>query len=278
MGIGSLLSGMAAPFIGGGTALASGALGAWNQREMMEDQLHQQQQFAQMGIRWRVADAEAAGLHPLYALNAPLIQPSPIGIGGNPLGEGLANMGQEVSRAIRAQETPDQRMEKDLRLQLLKSQIGESDARAGYYDSMAMRNFVNDRSSPAMPPAVPMANQFDAVRQGLVTVKPDEVVSARADDRSVGAGVHPGHREYQISRHGLKIRLPYSEEGPSESLENIPWYMWPAVIQHNRSYYGPDWGTRFLREYMMDKPPVYRSMREARDREEQFYSGGGGFP
>lgn len=41
----------------------------------------QQKQFAKKGIRWKVADARAAGIHPLYALNAPTLTPNPIVVG-----------------------------------------------------------------------------------------------------------------------------------------------------------------------------------------------------
>lgn len=61
-----------------------------------------QEQFAQMGIRWKVADAQAAGVHPLYALGAPTIsyQPQSVGGGGYSSGTDLSALGQDIGRAI----------------------------------------------------------------------------------------------------------------------------------------------------------------------------------
>lgn len=42
----------------------------------------QQKEFATHGIRWKVADAKAAGIHPLAAMGANTHSPSPIHIGG----------------------------------------------------------------------------------------------------------------------------------------------------------------------------------------------------
>lgn len=48
-------------------------------------QLHEQERFAQNGIQWRVNDAVAAGLHPLFALGSPgaSFSPMPIQVGSN---------------------------------------------------------------------------------------------------------------------------------------------------------------------------------------------------
>lgn len=50
-------------FLGGG-------LNAWSTNEANKDNIKYQKQFAQRGIRWRVKDAKAAGVHPLFALGA----------------------------------------------------------------------------------------------------------------------------------------------------------------------------------------------------------------
>lgn len=68
-----------------------------------------QREFAQHGIRWRVEDAKAAGIHPLYALGAQTHSFSPVQVGSeNPAGA-FADMGQDISRAIDATRTADER-------------------------------------------------------------------------------------------------------------------------------------------------------------------------
>ncbi|UDN67822.1 DNA pilot protein [robinz microvirus RP_139] len=85
-----------------------------------------QREFAQNGVQWRVADAQASGIHPLAALGAQLQSSSPIQISGNVpsgsvptghapsanpvpystgspftgMGAAYANMGQDISRAV----------------------------------------------------------------------------------------------------------------------------------------------------------------------------------
>lgn len=74
-------------------------------RELQED-------FAQKGIRWRVNDAQKAGIHPLYAMGAsiPGYNPSPISLSsGTSLGPGLASAGQDIGRAVTATMTKGER-------------------------------------------------------------------------------------------------------------------------------------------------------------------------
>lgn len=57
-------------------------------------------------------DAVEAGIHPLYALGAPTTSFSPISIGSvgaSGMGQAVANMGQDLSRAIDATRKPDEK-------------------------------------------------------------------------------------------------------------------------------------------------------------------------
>lgn len=77
-------------------------------------QLKLQEDLAQYGIRWRVEDAKAAGIHPLAALGANLISPSPIGINFAPdysMADAVGNMGQNIGRAIDATRTAPERQQ-----------------------------------------------------------------------------------------------------------------------------------------------------------------------
>lgn len=73
-----------------------------------------QKEFAQKGIRWKVDDARAAGIHPLYALGATTHSYSPVSVGTTPdtsLGSAVASAGQDISRAMNATRTAPERME-----------------------------------------------------------------------------------------------------------------------------------------------------------------------
>jgi len=81
-----------------------------------------QREFAKNGIRWKVEDAKAAGIHPLVGLGATTTSFSPSYVGshsqpGSHLADGLSDMGQNIGRAIHATQTQDQRTMSNLQLQ-----------------------------------------------------------------------------------------------------------------------------------------------------------------
>jgi len=68
-----------------------------------QKQYEQQKEFAQSGIQWKVKDAEAAGIHPLYAMGANTISYAPQSVGSNPSDFSfLKDTGQNIGRAIDA--------------------------------------------------------------------------------------------------------------------------------------------------------------------------------
>jgi len=92
-----------------------------------------QQEFAQQGLRWKVEDAKAAGLHPLAALGTPTTPFQPA-YGG--MASDFASMGQDTSRAINATRTGKERTDAkllaisiergELENELLRSQIAKT--------------------------------------------------------------------------------------------------------------------------------------------------------
>lgn len=94
--------------ISAGANIVGGFLGKQSAEKNAERNIKLQKDFAQQGIRWKVADAKAAGIHPLAALGAQTTSFSPISV-GNPLGEGLASAGQDISRAVNATRTAPER-------------------------------------------------------------------------------------------------------------------------------------------------------------------------
>lgn len=111
-------------------------------RENAERNIAYQKEFAQSGIQWKVKDAEAAGIHPLYALGANTTAFSPVSVGYtspmSALGDMAKDMGQDLSRAVNATRTGEQRDDAfqktaatltlknmDLKNELLASQIAK---------------------------------------------------------------------------------------------------------------------------------------------------------
>lgn len=225
-----------------------------------------QREFAQHGIRWRVEDAKEAGVHPLYALGSGVTPYTPQALVGSGLGEGLASMGQNVGRAIAAQQTGAEREEQALKLKLLAAQIDESDARAQMYRSQALRPQAGAnalptpgvgyqveaseggaQSTPYKAVADPVAYQLPAPYEAgypgkFDTFKPKypEIESANPNAPWSSAGpARPGLQPFRLTRY-LELLLPMNDEGWTEGLESLPYSMYPMVYQANVDRYGKD--------------------------------------
>lgn len=129
-----------------------------------------QREFAQNSIRWRVADARAAGIHPIYALGAPTISASPSYVGAtadNSMGAALANAGQDIGRAINATRTTPERVLalKEAQLRLESLSLDNEVKRASLASSLQR---LAQNSNPPMPAigdkepfSVPQASKVD---------------------------------------------------------------------------------------------------------------------
>lgn len=116
---------MLGALIGAGASLLGGMLNrdsardaaaenARVQAEQAEKNRQMQIQFAKEGVRWKVDDARAAGIHPLYALGANTVSYSPVTVGQSSvadtsLGSAVASAGQDISRAMNATRTAGER-------------------------------------------------------------------------------------------------------------------------------------------------------------------------
>lgn len=94
--------------------------------EEAEKNRQMQIEFAKNGVRWRVEDATAAGLHPLAALGASGASYSGGSTSYLPESRGgsyraLSRMGQDASRAMMAMATPEEKEIKRLQLDRLKT-------------------------------------------------------------------------------------------------------------------------------------------------------------
>lgn len=120
---------MVLPLIGGVVSAIGGLLGANSAKKAQEKanaaniaaqeaanqkNYEAQKEFAQQGLRWKVEDAKAAGVHPLYALGAPS-QSFSASFGAPQIGadtssaNAMASAGQDIGRAIAATSTPSER-------------------------------------------------------------------------------------------------------------------------------------------------------------------------
>lgn len=77
--------------------VAGSLIGGLFGKSEADQQMKEQRKYAQNAIRWRAADARAAGIHPLAALGASSPNYTPVNSGlGSAIGDGLANLGNAV--------------------------------------------------------------------------------------------------------------------------------------------------------------------------------------
>lgn len=96
---------MLGELVGGLISGAAKLFGGRAEQKAQAKQAHQnylnEKEFAQSGIQWKVADAKAAGIHPLAALGASTTSFSPVSVGSS-LSESIGGAGQDIGRAIAA--------------------------------------------------------------------------------------------------------------------------------------------------------------------------------
>lgn len=144
-------------------AIGGALLGGMFQKDANEENRASQEAFAQHGIRWKVADAKAAGLHPLFALGGagaaftPSAQPLMTAAEG-------ASMGQNIGRAIagddlaKAQLTLAQAQTKKTEMETLAlaSDIKLQEQRAQASSQVA-------QSFPVVMPGAPQGNNLGEI-------------------------------------------------------------------------------------------------------------------
>lgn len=171
---------MIGPLISAGANLIGGFLSRDAQKDanaanaaMAAQNIKLQKQFAQEGIRWKVEDARKAGIHPIYALGAQTHSYSPVSVGAVPesgLAAGLANAGQDLSRAFNATRTAPERIEarQATQLQLEGMAIDNDIKRATLASAVQRLNQATNPPIPAVGPfVVPEANKAEE-RQPLM--------------------------------------------------------------------------------------------------------------
>lgn len=188
--------------IGGAIGGALGLIGA-GQSQASAERLNQlnyehQKEFAQNGIRWKVADAKAAGLHPLAALGASTASYSPSAvIGDSPDYSFLKDMGQGIDRAMDAKATQRERAEREqkenalfneeLKGKQLQNQETETRIQSMKWDMTmelarnAAQSARTQQQVPAMPSLAPdgslMPGQGNATSFSGIETKPAEIVT-----------------------------------------------------------------------------------------------------
>jgi len=166
-------------------ALVEGAFGliaADQAKSEAERNRSAQREALQSGIQWRVADAKAAGVHPLFALGASPASYSPV---HSSAPEVFAKSGQSFGRALSAAMSDDQKEAKELALDAQRAQIQKDRSQAGYYDSLSFRALQEDQ--PARPSTLGMTVPSFLDRTGDVWTDTSSPVGTSIRERSAKA-------------------------------------------------------------------------------------------
>lgn len=253
--------------ISGGAQLLGGLFGSKKSGQIADMNVALQREMAQKGIQWRVADAQAAGVHPLYAMGAQLPSFSPITIDpGAPLQAGIAGAGEALGRGFadwQAQKNfnwQQGREEKRLSWESVLqghnvnmaslaedqalSKLKTDEVERGYYAALTAKTLLEahankERSALGDSPVSP-TDAWERV--------PSEVMSGRGE--MTAGPPDKGWKSFNIGD-GMVMDLPSSQNaGMAEALEGmegiVPSIM---VVAHNVKKYGPSWASRALRNF-----------------------------
>lgn len=220
-----------------------------------------QREFAQHGVRWRVEDAKAAGLHPLYALNSGGASYTPTAVMGagedtSGAGRALSEMGQNLSRAMMAQQTQEQREIHIATLKRLEAETGKDEAMGAYYRNLAAGAVAAGRASPGMAGGEPVVSVGSSEFVGppdlrpfynQLQAKPIELPSPRSDDSSITTGIRPGWMEIDLGA-GLRAVVPEASS-VGEAMESVSEsaILMAMMIGENQRRYGPEWTREALK-------------------------------
>lgn len=231
------------------------------------DNWARQKEFAQSGIQWRVADAQAAGLHPLFALGAQVTPGQPVQAftrEPSDVGESLRRGGQDVSQAI-GRLDPAIRDAQQVQIQLAQSQTSKNYADAAWAlaNSEAIRRNQGPPSTLADAIAATgsggdgiitrSAQQNLAANQDFVQMAAPKRHSAMLGEPGLEAGTPPGFMNIRIPGTSVQLAMPATNDiGETLSEMDNPIALAGLLIL-NRKVHGPYWLRDFIREVVQDE-------------------------
>lgn len=234
--IGGLLGNLAGGIFGSSNADAANRM----QLEIAEKNIAMQREFAQNGIRWKVGDALAAGIHPVAAMGAQTASFSPISVNPSvPDTSWASGLGQNIGRAVQAGLTWNERKEQ---------QQMDNVAQTLRLNNMGLQNELlgaqieRIRSGPPMPTLGQSSpgggNSGDVVNNpamGTFEMKPNEVTTSIPGQRAHTAGPAGPQNNWAIGPNGALQPFPPKGLGVEDEFGAPLMARWLAT----QSYYKP---------------------------------------
>lgn len=166
--IGNAIGGALGGIAGAVGNVVGGVLGNKSDASTAQANYAAQKEFAQNGIRWKVADAKAAGIHPLAALGANNASFSPSFTAGDYswLGDAGQNVGRAIeSKATRAERELGQAMQAETHAEQIRGLKLENDIRAQTLLQMKLDS-LDAVKRTGRPPAMPGVDNTVLTGQG----------------------------------------------------------------------------------------------------------------
>lgn len=177
-------------FLGAGLSYLGQRDANSDNKEIAERNIDLQKQFAQHGVRWKVEDSLAAGIHPLFGLGASTHSFTPVSaFQENEFAlpsRHLAEAGQDISRSINATRTKDEKM---------KAHMDALALERGYLENDLLRSQIAKMNQAGSPPSFPgrlpergelpyPQSEYPAIRTpaGVMAVGPDSPAQAVEDE------------------------------------------------------------------------------------------------
>lgn len=254
---------IAGPVLQSAASIFGGQMDAAQERQQQRHQDDMQRiawQRDDTAIARRVADAKAAGVHPLYAMGAQVPQSAiPQYIGQSGGGAGVAEAGQSLGTAISRMKSPEEKLKDQLEIRLAESQIKETDARAGYYTSMAAReaqaggagmHVQEKRGKEVIEGQAP-----NPPGAGAYELEPPKWPTQKLGEPGVKAGIGQGYEERMLTE-GFPMVMPDSgQESPEEIFSEMSLPAFYGMLEMNERRYGKGWMLDFIKwRYFGEKP------------------------
>lgn len=146
-----LLGSIGSAIIGGIGKLIGGKQDADAAAKLQAQNIANQKEFAQNAIQWKVADAKAAGVHPLFGLGASTGSFTPVSSPATDMAGALGEMGQGIGRAAGALASGDERklMLEAARLDVENKKINND------IGKVELASKMQRLSQPGTPPGFP---------------------------------------------------------------------------------------------------------------------------
>ncbi len=212
--------------IGAGASILGGLIGSKSDSDIAASNVKYQKQFAQEGIRWKVDDAKAAGIHPLYALGAQTHSFAPNQITGSPLGRGIADAGQQISRAATAASTQKQRTL--AAAPLLALQVQKAGADIEYTRALTRRVNNPAQLPPPMPDGSPHYDNTTDVQR--VKTTQSEIPATAQNAPSLQAGHIPYNQIIDAGDHLIMGPSKPFKDASEERMDLSIMHFWDETI------------------------------------------------